>query len=137
MTTLSPEEYRWLKQIIERLNRTFKFSYQVTNGYGSGEGSNTHVALFVAYYNFLRPHPYTYWQPLNSISELESIPNMPGKWQKLIELSQQLILSKQADGLSVDDLTEIEIQDIRLPQSGFPENFRFRHRRRQKERFRS
>ena len=88
-------EYRWLKQIIERLNRTFKFSYQVTNGYGSGEGSNTHVALFVAYYNFLRPHSYTYWQPLNSIPELESISNMPGKWQKLIELSQKLILLKQ------------------------------------------
>ena len=89
-------EYRWLKQIIERLNRTFKFSYQVTNGYGSGEGSNTHVALFVAYYNFLRPHSYSYWQPLNSIPELESIPNMPAKWQKLIELSQEYILSKQA-----------------------------------------
>lgn len=89
-------EYRWLKQIIERLNRTFKFSYQVTNGYGSGEGSNTHVALFVAYYNFLRPHSYTYWQPLNSIPELESVPNMPAKWQKLIELSQNLILSKQS-----------------------------------------
>lgn len=89
-------EYRWLKQIIERLNRTFKFSYQVTNGYGSREGSNTHVALFVAYYNFLRPHPYTYWQPLNSIPELENLPNMPAKWQKLIELSQQLILSNQS-----------------------------------------
>lgn len=88
-------EYRWIKQIIERLNRTFKFSYQVTNGYGSGEGSNTHVALFVAYYNFLRPYSYTYWQPLNSIAELESISNIPGKWQKLIELSQKLILSKQ------------------------------------------
>ena len=24
-------EYRWLKQIIERLNRTFKFSYKITN----------------------------------------------------------------------------------------------------------
>lgn len=88
-------EYRWLKQIIERLNRTFKFSYQVTNGYGSGEGSNSHVALFVAYYNFLRPHSYTYWQPLNSIPELESIHNMPAKWQKLIKLSQKFILSKQ------------------------------------------
>jgi transposase-like protein len=89
-------EYRWLKQIIERLNRTFKFSYQVTNGYGSGEGSNTHVALFAAYYNFLRPHSYTYWQPLNSIPEVEAIPNMPGKWQKMIELSQRHILSRQA-----------------------------------------
>lgn len=90
-------EYRWLKQIIERLNRTFKFSYQVTNGYGSSEGSNSHIALFVAYYNFLRPHPYTYWQPLNSIPELECLPNMPAKWQKLIELSQHLILSKQTN----------------------------------------
>ena len=88
-------EYRWLKQIIERLNRTFKFSYHVTNGYGSNEGSNTHIALFVAYYNFLRPHSYTYWQPLNSIPEIDALPNMPAKWQKLIELSQKLILEKQ------------------------------------------
>ncbi|MBE0573829.1 DDE-type integrase/transposase/recombinase, partial [Candidatus Dojkabacteria bacterium] len=90
------KDYRWLKQIIERLNRTFKFSYQVTNGYGSGEGSDAHVSLFVAYYNFLRPHSYSYWEPLNSIPELEAIPNMPAKWQKLIELSQQLILSNQS-----------------------------------------
>lgn len=89
-------EFRWLKQIIERLNRTFKFSYQVTNGYGSYDGSNTHVALFVAYYNFLRPHSYAYWRPLNSISQLDAIDNMPGKWQKLIELSQNYILLNQA-----------------------------------------
>ena len=49
-------EYRWFKQNIERLNRTFKFSYKVTNGYGSDTGSNSHLALFVAYYNFLKPH---------------------------------------------------------------------------------
>lgn len=88
-------EYRWIKQTIERLNRTFKFFYRVTNGFGSEEGSNTHLALFVAYYNFLRPHTYAYWGPLNSIPELEKISNMPGKWQRLIELSQQLILEKQ------------------------------------------
>ncbi|MBC8061395.1 MAG: DDE-type integrase/transposase/recombinase [Clostridiaceae bacterium] len=88
-------EYRWVKQIIERLNRTFKFSYRVTNGFGSEDGSNTHMALFVAYYNFLRPHSYAYWEPLNSIPALEKIPTMPGKWQKLIELSQQLILENQ------------------------------------------
>jgi len=88
-------EYRWLKQIIERLNRTFKFSYRVTNGFGSEEGSNTHLALFVAYYNFLRPHTYSYWGPLNSIPELEKISTMPAKWQKLIELSQKLIIEKQ------------------------------------------
>ena len=88
-------EYRWLKQVIERLNRTFKFSYKVTNGYGSDNGSNTHLVLFVAYYNFLRPHSYTYWKPLNEVKELEKAELMPAKWQVLIELSQQIILSKQ------------------------------------------
>lgn len=88
-------EYRWLKQIIERLNRTFKFSYKVTNDYGSDDGSNTHLVLFVAYYNFLRPHSYSYWEPLNRVPELEKAELMPAKWQVLIELSQQLILSKQ------------------------------------------
>ena len=89
------KEYRWLKQNIERLNRTFKFSYRVTNGYGSNEGASPHLALFVAYYNFLRPHPYNYWRPLNEVKELEKAELMPAKWQILIELSQQLIINQQ------------------------------------------
>lgn len=88
-------EYRWLKQIIERLNRTFKFSYKVTNGYGSENGANTHVVLFVAYYNFLRPHKHFCGKVLNFVSELDKCPNMPAKWITLIELSQEIILSKQ------------------------------------------
>ena len=88
-------EYRWLRQIIERLNRTFKSSYKITNGYGSDDGASTHLVLFVAYYNFLRPHSYTYWKPLNEVPELEKAELMPAKWQILIELSQQLILEKQ------------------------------------------
>ena len=82
-------EYRWLKQIIERLNHTFKFSYKITNG------ASTHLVLFVAYYNLLRPYPYTCWKPLNEVRELEKAELMPAKWQILIELSQQIILSKQ------------------------------------------
>ena len=89
-------EYRWLKQNIERLNRTFKFSYRVTNGYGSFDGADSHVAVFVAYYNFLRPHSYTYWKPLNTIPDLERLPNMPAKWQKLIELSQLHLIKRQS-----------------------------------------
>ena len=88
-------EYRWLKQIIERLNRTFKSSYKITNGYGSDDGASTHLVLFVAYYNFLRPHSYTYWKPLNEVPELEKAELMPAKWQILIELSQQLIINQQ------------------------------------------
>lgn len=89
------KEYRWLKQIIERLNRTFKFSYKVTNGYGSDDGASTHLVLFVAYYNFLRPHSYNYWRPLNSTPELDKAENMPAKWITMIELSQKIILSRQ------------------------------------------
>ncbi len=88
-------EYRWTKQVMERLNRTFKFSYRVTNGYGNIQGADSHVALFVAFYNFLRPHPYNYWRPLNQVPELEKLPNMPAKWQKLIELSQKHLLTMQ------------------------------------------
>ena len=90
-------EFRWVKQIIERLNRTFKFSYKPTNGYGSDEGHSTHVCLFVAYYNFLRPHNYTRHEPLNIVPELSKCPNMPAKWVTLIQLSQQLILTKQVN----------------------------------------
>jgi transposase-like protein/DNA-directed RNA polymerase subunit RPC12/RpoP len=89
-------EHRWLKQNVERLNRTFKHSYRVTNGYGSFTGADSHVAVFVAYYNFLRPHSYTYWKPLNDIPELERLPNMPAKWQKLIELSQHHLIKLQS-----------------------------------------
>ena len=88
-------EYRWLKQIIERLNRTFKFSYKPTNGYGSDDGSNSHLALFVAYYNFLRPHHSFGNDVLNHIPEIDKADLMPAKWQVLIKLSQEYIISKQ------------------------------------------
>ena len=88
-------EYRWLKQIIERLNRTFKFSYKPTNGYGSENGSNSHLALFVAYYNFLRPHRCFKNDVLNHIPEIDKAELMPAKWQVLIKLSQEFIISKQ------------------------------------------
>ena len=91
------KEFRWAKQNIERLNRTFKFSYRPTCGYGSLSGADSHVAAFVACYNFLRPHPYNYHRPLNEIPAVQACPNMPAKWQKLIELSQFHILKLQSD----------------------------------------
>ena len=93
------KEYRWVKQIIERLNRTFKLSYRVTCGYNSFSGADGHVAIFVAFYNFLRPHPYNYWKPLNSIPALEKCPNMPAKWQTLLELSQLHLLKLQNEAV--------------------------------------
>jgi len=63
-------EYRWIKQVVERLNRTFKTSYRVTCSYGSEDGALYGISLWVAYYNFLRPHPYNYWHPLNKLEDL-------------------------------------------------------------------
>ena len=88
-------EFRWVKQTVERLNRTFKSSYCVTCGYDCENGALYGVSLWVAYYNFLRPHPYTYWKPLNHLDELENANNMPAKWQLLIYLGQQTILKMQ------------------------------------------
>ena len=89
------KEFRWIKQIVERLNRTFKSSYRVTCGYGSENGALYGVSLWVAYYNFLRPHPYNYWRPLNELDALVGVDNMPAKWQLLILYGQQTILNMQ------------------------------------------
>ena len=88
-------EYRWVKQVVERLNRTFKASYRVTCGYGSEDGAFYGVSLWVAYYNFLRPHRVTNYKPLNEIDVLTQAENMPAKWQLLIYLGQQTILKQQ------------------------------------------
>ncbi|WP_286909577.1 DDE-type integrase/transposase/recombinase [Clostridium sp. UBA1652] len=89
------EEHRWIKQVVERLNRTFKTSYRVTCGYGSEDGAFYGISLWVAYYNFLRPHPYNYWRPLNEVNALNIADNMPSKWQILIKLGQQTIVQMQ------------------------------------------
>ena len=82
-------EYRPLKQIIERLNRTFKGNYKPTTGYGADFGAISSVTLFVAYFNFLRPHSGIDGKIPAVIPELEKLPNMPAKWLKLIALSEE------------------------------------------------
>ena len=52
------KEFRPYKQMIERLNRTYKASYRPTNGFDNYDGANYDLALWVAYYNFLRPHKH-------------------------------------------------------------------------------
>ncbi|MEI3219977.1 MAG: hypothetical protein V8S08_10640 [Lachnoclostridium sp.] len=83
------------KTDVERLNRTFKSSYRITNGYNSEEGALYGVSLWVAYYNFLRPHPYNYWKPLNELEEFNGVDSMPAKWQILLKLGQLKILELQ------------------------------------------
>ena len=89
------KEFRPYKQMIERLNRTYKASYRPTNGFDNINGANYDLALWVAYYNFLRPHKHNNYKVLNEVDMLKVADNMPGKWQLLIFLGQQTILNLQ------------------------------------------
>ena len=89
------KEFRPFKQMIERLNRTYKASYRPTNGFDNIDGANYDLALWVAYYNFLRPHKHNSYKVLNEVDILTKAGNMPGKWQMLIYLGQLTIKNLQ------------------------------------------
>ena len=88
-------EYRPYKQLIERLNRTYKASYRPTNGFDGYDGANYDLALWVAYYNFLRPHKQKGFKTPVENEILKGAGNMPGKWQLLIYMGQKTILQMQ------------------------------------------
>lgn len=90
------KEYRPLKQIVERLNRTFKGNYRATHGFGSQHGSVSFVTLFVAYFNFLRPHATLEGKVPVILPELEKLPNMPARWTTLIGLAQDWVENQTA-----------------------------------------
>ena len=88
-------EFRPYKQMIERLNRTYKASYRPTNGFDNYDGANYDLALWVAYYNFLRPHKHHHFKPPVENDIIRNGDNMPGKWQLLIYLGQKTIVNLQ------------------------------------------
>lgn len=96
-------EHRPFKQIIERLNRTYKASYRHTNGFDNIDGANYDLTLWVAYYNFLRPHKHNNYKVLNEVEILQGADNMPGKWQLLIFLGQQTILNMQKNNTAAGE----------------------------------
>lgn len=90
-------QFRPYKQMIERLNRTYKASYRPTNGFDNYDGANYDLALWVAYYNFLRPHKFHKYHPPVENDIIKNGDNMPAKWQLMIFLGQQSILKMQTE----------------------------------------
>ena len=88
-------EFRPYKQIVERLNRTYKASYRPTNGFDNYDGANYDLALWVAYYNFLRPHKANKYRPPVEDDTINNGDNMPARWQLMIYLGQKTILNHQ------------------------------------------
>jgi len=89
------EEYRPLKQVIERLNRTLKRYYKPTNGFGAFANCQNYLTLFTTWHNFLRPHRSLKLQVPVDIPEVTKLPNMPARWLKLLNMAQDYILSQQ------------------------------------------
>ena len=89
------EEYRWLKQVIERLNRTFRGVYRGKNGFNSFDGANEFLILFAAFFNFLRRHQSLGYNVPVPIPQIMEMPNMPAKWLELIRLSYEYLEHSQ------------------------------------------
>jgi putative transposase len=79
--------YRPFKQLLERLNRTFKHHVKPSHGFNSVNGAIALTTLFVTHYNFLRPHMSLQWQVPIPLSHLEGIATIQGKWAKILSLA--------------------------------------------------
>ena len=81
------EQFRPVKQIIERLNRTYKFHTRARCGFKNFNGAVTLTTLFVAYYNFLRPHGSLKYKPPIKLKCFDNILTIQGKWLQMLQLA--------------------------------------------------
>jgi transposase-like protein len=79
--------YRPYKQMVERLNRTYKYHVQSQNGFGSINGAVAKMVLFVTHYNFLRPHSSLHYKTPVELPEISNISTIQGKWAKIISMA--------------------------------------------------
>jgi len=81
------EEFRPFKELIERLNRTYKFHTRAAGGFNSVNGAVALTTLFVTYYNFLRPHISLNYSVPIPLEFLKGTDTLQGKWAKIIKLA--------------------------------------------------
>jgi transposase-like protein len=81
------EEWRPFKQLIERLNRTYKYHVRPAAGFNSNNGAVVLTTLFVTHYNFLRPHMSLIYKPPVQLPELQTITTIQGKWANILSLA--------------------------------------------------
>ena len=89
------EEYRPLKQVVERLNRTLKRYYRSTNGFSAFNNCQNYLTLFTTWHNFLRPHKTLKYQVPVDIPNVTKLPNMPARWMEMLNMAQEYILKHQ------------------------------------------
>jgi transposase-like protein len=79
------KEYRSFKQLVERLNRTYKYHTRPRAGFKTFDGAVALTTLFVAFYNFMRPHSSLENATPVSLDALKEHSLMPDKWVALLE----------------------------------------------------
>jgi putative transposase len=80
------EEYRHFKQMIERLNRTFKLHSKPAAGFNSFSGAMALITLFVTHYNFLRSYTSLGYKTPIHIEEFDRLKTIQAKWVWLISM---------------------------------------------------
>ena len=80
-------QFRAFKQLIERLNRTYKYHVRPAAGFNCDNGAVSLTTLFVTHYNFLRPHMSLGYKPPVHLPELQDISTLQGKWTKILSLA--------------------------------------------------
>jgi putative transposase len=81
------ETYREFKQIIERLNGTYKYHMRAARGFKSMNGAVALTTLFVTYYNFLRPHSSINYNTPVIVPELQLSETIQNKWYRVISMA--------------------------------------------------
>jgi len=79
--------FRAFKQLVERLNRTYKYHVRPSAGFNCDNGAISLTTLFVTHYNFLRPHMALCYKTPVHLPELENISTLQGKWTKILSLA--------------------------------------------------
>ena len=78
------ETYRVFKQLVERLNRTYKFHTRPRAGFKNFDGAVALTTLFVAFYNFMRPHGRLKGNPPVPLASLQGQTLYPKMWTELL-----------------------------------------------------
>lgn len=85
------EEFRYGKQIIERLNRTYKFHTKAANGFKIKNGAVAMTTLFVTHYNFLRPHFFLDYNPPIVLDFIKETDTLQERWATILNKSFELL----------------------------------------------
>jgi len=84
------ETYRPFKQLIERLNRTYKYHVRPANGFNSENGALALTILFVTHYNFLRGHRTLNYKTPVELDFLKQHNTIQAQWAEILNRAFEL-----------------------------------------------